>query len=156
MATQYPVKLAVTLVPVWHSEPPRVRVAVRDDVREIDLVEPTTVKFQFVSSDACGLTVEFLNKQDSDTDIKRNLDKAVIINNISFFGISDPKFVWAGIYEPIYPELWAEQQRSKGVILKNQLTAQSYMGWNGKWTLTFDVPVFSWIHKIQNLGWIYG
>ena len=32
----------------------------------------------------------------------------------------------------------------------------SYLGFNGKWTLTFTVPVFTWIHQTQNQGWIYG
>jgi hypothetical protein len=36
-------------------------------------------------------------------------------------------------------------------LLKNH----TYLSWNGKWTLTFDVPVFTWIHRVQNLGWIY-
>jgi len=152
---KHPVKLAITLVPVWHSEPPRICVAVNDDRRERDLTRPATLEFEFESDKPCDLTVEFLNKRDHDTVPEHNLDKAVIINNVSFFGISDPKFVWAGVYEPRYPKLWIQEQRSRGVALQQQLTNQSYLGWNGKWTLTFDVPVFTWIHKIQNLGWIY-
>ena len=155
MATQYPVKLSITLRPVWHAEPPRVRVTVNHQVQELDLVEITTLKFNFESDCACDLVVEFLNKQDSDTVPEHNLDKAVVIESVSFFGINDPKFVWAGVYEPRYPELWATEQQSHGVVLQKQLTNQSYMGWNGKWTLTFEVPVFTWIHKVQNLGWIY-
>jgi hypothetical protein len=155
MTIQYPVKLAVTLRPIWHADPPRVRISVLDDVREIDLTEIQTLKFNFETADTCNLVVEFLNKHDSDTVLEHNLDKAVVISKVSFFGINDPKFVWAGVYEPVYPELWAKEQQSRGVVLKKQLTNQSYMGWNGKWTLTFEVPVFTWIHKVQNLGWIY-
>lgn len=155
MTTLYPVDVAVTLSPVWHAEPPRVRVTVNHEVQEFDLVEIKTLKFNFESNCACDLVVEFLNKQDSDTVPEHNLDKAVVISDVSFFGISDPRFVWAGVYEPMYPELWATEQQSRGVVLRKQLTNQSYMGWNGKWALTFDVPVFTWMHNVQNLGWIY-
>jgi hypothetical protein len=155
MATQYPVKLAVTLKPVWHLDPPRVRLGINDNLTEIDLTETATINFEFESDQSCELTVEFLNKQDNDTVPDQGLDKAVIVESISFFGIEDPKFVWAGIYEPKYPELWASQQKAQGVALKQQLCPHNYLGWNGKWTLTFDVPVFTWIHQTQNLGWLY-
>ena len=151
MAIQYPVKLAVTLRPIWHQDPPRIRLGVNDSLTEVEVQETITMNFEFVSTHVGKLSIEFLNKQDSDTIVELNLDKAVVIENISFFGISDPRFIWAGEYRPNYPELWASQQKNLQTVLKNH----NYLGWNGKWTLTFDVPVFTWIHKIQNLGWIY-
>lgn len=156
MAIKYPVKIAVTLRPVWHQDPPRIRVGIDNNLTEIDLRKNTTINFDFESDSACELSVEFLNKQDSDTVPESGLDKAVIIENVSFFGISDPKFVWAGIYTPNYPEPWATQQQSQGVALKQHLTPHNYLSWNGKWRLTFTVPVFTWIHQTQDLGWIYG
>ena len=155
MATQYPVKLSITLRPVWHQDPPQIQLGINNNLTKIDLTEAATINFDFESDRDCQLSVEFLNKQDFDAVLEHNLDKAVVIESVSFFGINDPKFVWAGVYEPRYPELWAKEQHSRGVVLQKQLTNQSYMGWNGKWTLTFEVPVFTWIHKVQNLGWIY-
>lgn len=152
MTTKYLVKLALTLEPVWHQDPPRVRVGVGTNLTEIDLREPATINFEFASDRSCDLVVEFLNKQDGDTVPDKNLDKAVIIKSVSFFGIEDPKFVWAGRYEPRYPEPWYSQQRTKPSKI---LTSHNYLSWNGQWRLTFDVPVFTWIHKIQALGWIY-
>jgi hypothetical protein len=55
-------------------------------------------------------------------------------------------------FEPEYPEPWASEQSN----LESELTAHPYLGWNGCWSLTFGVPVFTWIHQTQNLGWIYG
>jgi hypothetical protein len=156
MAIQYLVKLSLTLEPVWHQEPPKVITGIGANVTELELKNTTTVNFEFVSDRSCELVVEFCNKKDTDTVPDQNLDKAVIIKNIAFFGISDPKFVWAGEYEPLYPEPWASQQREQGIELQPRLTGHNYLSWNGKWTLTFDVPVFTWIHKTQNLGWIYG
>ncbi len=93
------------------------------------------------------LAVEFLNKQDTDTDLINNRDKAVVINAIEFFGIESPRFVWAGEYRPTYPT----HMKSQPAILKYQ----NYLGWNGVWYLDFTVPIFTWIHQVEDLGWIY-
>lgn len=152
----YPVKLSVTLQPIWHQDPPKVRVSVDTKQSEMVLTQTTTINFEFDAVENCHLVVEFLNKHNHDCVPDQNLDKAVIVDSVGFFDIVDPRFVWAGVYEPEYPEPWATEQKNQGVVLKQQLCPHNYLGWNGKWTLTFDVPVFTWIHKIQNLGWIYG
>jgi hypothetical protein len=77
---------------------------------------------------------------------------AVIIDSVEFFGISDPRFVWAGVYWPEYPEPWLSQQNPSP---QAALTNHNYLGWNGVWRLNFDVPVFTWIHKTLGMGWIY-
>ena len=144
--------MAVTLEPVWHQDPPRVKIGIDNNLTEINLKQTTTINFEFVATGSCVLTVEFLNKQNSDTVPDQGLDKAVIIKSIDFFGIEDARFVWAGTYQPQYPEPWLSQQINKPPKV---LTSHNYLSWNGKWQLTFDVPVFTWIHKIQNLGWIF-
>ena len=152
----YLVKLAISLRPVWHADPPRIRIGIDNDLTELVLTELTTINFEFTAVKDCQLLVELLNKTDSDCIPDLNLDKAVVIESVDFFGIADPRFSWAGIYEPVYPEPWAQEQHDQGVALKRQLCPHTYLSWNGKWTLTFSVPVFTWIHKIQNLGWLYG
>jgi hypothetical protein len=156
MAMTYLVKLAISLRPIWHADPPRVRIGINNNLSEIVLTESTTINFEFTAVKDCQLIVELLNKTDADTIPDRNLDKAVVIESVDFFGIADPRFAWTGIYEPVYPEPWAQEQQDQGVALKRQLCPHTYLSWNGKWTLTFGVPVFTWIHQIQNLGWLYG
>lgn len=151
----YPIKLALTLKPVWHQDPPRVRIGINNNLTEICLRDSTTINFDFESNCNCELSVEFLNKQNSDCVPALGLDKAVIIESVDFFGITDPKFVWAGVYQPNYPESWITEQQEQNVILESHLRSHNYLGWNGKWTLTFTVPVFTWIHQVQDLGWIY-
>ena len=151
MPTTYPVKLSVTLKPIWHQDPPRVRIGLDRNLTDIDVPDTTTINFEVESNHSMTLTVELLNKHDGDTVPEQGLDKAVIVESVSFFGIADPQFVWAGEYRPCYPEPWASKQSNLNPVLKNH----NYLGWNGKWTLTFDVPVFTWMHQIQNLGWIY-
>lgn len=97
-------------------------------------------------------SVEFLNKHNNDTDITTGKDKSVIIDRVTFNNIDDPKFAWAGEYCPDYPEPWHSEQLIKP---QTSLTSCTYLGWNGKWELTFSVPVFTWVHKVQDLGWAY-
>ena len=155
MTIQYPVKLEIKLRPVWHDNPPEINIGINDDTQRVVLTDDQIFHYEFTADNTAILSVELLNKTDADTVPDSGLDKAVIIESISFFGISDPKFVWAGVYEPKYPEPWASEQRDQGVVLKQHLSPHTYLGFNGKWTLTFDVPVFTWMHKVQDLGWIY-
>jgi len=152
MATQYPVKIDVVLRPIWHDNPPEINIGIDDNINKIILREKQTLHYEFTADNRTTLSIELLNKTDSDTVPDKGLDKAVEIESVSFFDISDDRFVWAGIYQPKYPEPWYSQQPVKPEPL---LKSHTYLSWNGKWTLTFDVPVFTWIHRVQNLGWIY-
>jgi hypothetical protein len=152
MAIDYIVKLDIRLQPIWHDDPPEINIGINDDIQRIILLEEQTFHYEFIANNQSTLSIELLNKTDADTVADKGLDKAVVIESIGFFGINDNRFAWAGIYEPKYPELWYSQQTVKPEpLLKNH----TYLSWNGKWTLTFDVPVFTWIHRVQNLGWIY-
>ncbi len=146
MAITYPVKLSVTLRPMHHNRVLLVEMGINQNFTTISLNDTTTTNWEFETNTDCSLTVEFLNNQDQE---------AVVVEAVRFFGIEDPKFAWAGVFEPEYPEPWATQQRSQGVVLNPQLSPHTYLSWPGKWTLTFSVPVFTWIHRTQGLGWMY-
>lgn len=77
---------------------------------------------------------------------------ALLIKSLSFNTISSPKFTWAGVYTPEYPEPWATEQ---GPTLAKELKHTDYLGWNGVWRLEFTAPVFTWIHQVEGLGSIY-
>jgi hypothetical protein len=145
MTTEFLVKLAVTLTPKMSKTPPWVLVSVPGQVHRIELWETQRIGLEFTASSG-WLEIVFYNKPDTDNTM------AVVIDKIEFFGISDPKFVWAGMYAPKYPEPWYSQQTPQPAA---ELYQQNYLGWNGSWRLDFDIPVFTWMHRIQNLGWIY-
>lgn len=139
MSTEYSLKLALTLRPVGH---PWVRVTVNDQTNSFVLANEKIIEFEQTCVAGSGyLRVEHFDKAENDA------DTAVIIESISFFGISDPRFVWAGSYVPQYPEHYPDKQPL--------LMAHSYLGWNGIYTLNFEIPIFSWIHQTLNLGWLY-
>lgn len=101
------------------------------------------------------LAVNFTNKKDTDTDMVTGADKAVIVDRVIFNDIESPRFVWNGVYCPDYPEPWATEQRQAGHTLEPLLKSYNYLGWNGQWSLTFTTPIFTWIHQVEDLGWIY-
>lgn len=82
-----------------------------------------------------------------------NIDTAVEIVSVSFEGIELDRFKWNSRYYPDYPEPWASQQTEP---LPEFQEAATYLGWNGRWELYFEAPIFTWIHKLESLGWIYG
>lgn len=138
MATEYPVKMSVALEPVGK---PWVIIEVNGQGQLQQLVVETDFNFDFRADKTARLTVQHFNKSDLDP------VTAVIVKRISFFGISDPKFVWAGTYCPDYPEHYEHKIAS--------LPGQEYLGWNGTYQLDFSIPVFTWMHQIKNFGWIY-
>lgn len=138
-------KVALTLTPKLSQVAPEVFVSVPGYVIHETLWKTKRVELEFTAP-VGWVEVVFMNKPDDDPDM------AVIVDKIEFFGISDPRFVWAGVYAPKYPEPWYSQQTTEPPA---KLPQQNYMGWNGKWRLDFSVPVFTWMHQTLNLGWIY-
>lgn len=142
----YPVEMSVTMQPLHHDRPLPIQIGINGDFVNVNLDKNTTRDFKIFCHDTCTLQIKLADKRDQES---------VVIQQVAFFGIADPRFAWAGVYEPEYPEPWATEQFNAGVILQPQLSPHTYLSWPGTWTLTFEVPVFSWMHKIQDLGWIY-
>ena len=144
----------IVLEPIFHDDPPSIKVRLTDkEIFSGRLLEQTSVKFDTkLPEGVYNLSVEFNNKTDRDVIPDLGLDKAVVIKSLTLAGVQSSKFVWSGVYVPNYPEPWYSQQNSRP---DERLINQTYLGWNGVWTLTFTSPIFTWIHKIENLGWIY-
>ena len=133
------VKMCVTLEPRGR---PWVIVEASGQGQLQQMVDTTDFSFDFKADNGGYLKVTHFGKADNDP------TTAVIIKSISFFGIEHPKFIWSGTYYPDYPEHYSDKISS--------LPGQGYLGWNGVYRLEFSVPVFTWMHQVQNLGWIYG
>jgi len=147
----------ILLKPVWHDDLPEVSVKLNQrnyfsgklaEVTEISIKENLPEGKHFLS-------VDFLNKNNADTIPGTDLDKAVVIESIEFNKIHSPRFVWNGIYKPIYPDEWADQNAQNGITLPGEIQFCNYLGWNGTWRLDFTAPIFTWIHQIENHGWLY-
>jgi len=89
------------------------------------------------------LFIDFYNKPDLDPDM------AVEIEYVEFEGMRLDRFRWNSRYYPRYPANWDSANSPEFY------DSSTYMGWNGRWELYFETPIFTWIHRLENLGWIY-
>lgn len=133
----YPVKIELLLKPIGT---PRCLIQIGDQKNETILTEDSWFTFHCQGNGINTLSVIHQGKQDSDP------TTAVIVESIKFDDISSPKFVYQGIYTPTYP---------KHLLGNKKTLNQNYLSWNGVWTLEFTLPIYTWIHKVENLGWIY-
>jgi hypothetical protein len=150
-------RIDLSLQSVWWRHPPEIKITIADHVLFAGALEQDQV-FNFEQDLPPGeymLDIKFYGKTDLDTDVINNRDTAVIVNNIIFNNISSEKFVWQGQYRPEYPVAWLQQQIEMGKQPDAELHYHTYLGWNGTWSLRFSTPIFTWIHRVENLGWVY-
>ena len=68
-------------------------------------------------------------------------ETAVVIKQLQLDGIDlVPKFDYLAVYDNDH----------------NFTNPTSYLGFNGKWTLTFDRPFYQWLHQATGQGWLLG
>ena len=155
MDTRYHLQARLTLEPVMWQEAPLIKVGLDEKVVYDGFLDTIT---QYVFDDMLSMGdhriwINFLNKKDSDT--QSGKDKAVKVSELSFFSITSPRFVWQGTYEPIYPQGWIDQLKAQDLTPQPRLHHHDYLSWNGTWFLEFSMPIFTWIHNVEYLGWIY-
>jgi len=152
---KYKTEIKLYITPVWHKEPPICVVRFSKDVMfKEEITESKVYSYEeYLEEGNHDIIIKFLNKKNYDTIDGK--DKAIKIDKIVFNNIEGEKFVWQGIYQPIYPEPWLSQQKKLNKTPMPTLTAQTYLGWNGEWKLTYSAPIFTWIHKVNAHGWIY-
>ena len=150
---QFDTNIEIVLKPHWWRTIPVITYGIDD--QEIDMMQLnniTTLLFSFpLSKGNHNIWFDFTNKDYLDSQLENGLDMAVEIVSVTIEGMTLDRFRWAGEYRPIYPEPWASTQHD---LLPN-IKSATYMGWNGRWNLPFTTPIFTWIHRLENLGWLY-
>ena len=151
----YPIDISILIKPIWFDRVPTGKIGINGNIKDFEVQQETWFDFKFegVLNETCQIRVEHYGKTDSDTDIINNRDTALIVEQVKLNEFNNPKFAWAGKYQPNYPEGWINQ--NKGAKLQKILSPHTYLGWNGVWTLDITLPVYTWIHQIDGLGWIY-
>lgn len=96
------------------------------------------------------LHLDFRNKQYREC--THDQDMAVEITAVRFQHLKDD-FKLHTVYAPDYPEPWASQQKQKGIELDTTIHS-NYLGWNGRWSLEFNTPIYQWLHRKLNMGWL--
>jgi hypothetical protein len=79
-------------------------------------------------------------------------DIGIEIKSLKFQNLSDEFSIYS-LYKPIYPEHWIKENLAKGHVL-DPIIHSNYIGWCGQWWISFETPIYQWIHKRLNLGWL--
>jgi hypothetical protein len=149
------VDISIHINPIYHQEPPRIKVMVDDDIiHHGDVIGNTIFNYSGnMKNDNHKLSITLLNK--TDLDCVDGKDKAIIIDKVTFFGIDSNKVLNHSSYVPLYSEAYLKSMINLNKSLDTELIGCNYLGWNGEWVMIFEVPVFKWLHKIEDLGWVY-
>lgn len=139
----------VCLQPRWWRTKPEITYGINDlTINTILITNRTTLRMTFpLTPGEHKFWFTFNNKDYADSQLENGHDMAVEIESVSFENITLDRFKWAGIYYPEYPAEYPD----KDPVIKSA----TYLGWNGRWELPFTTPIFTWIHQIENLGWLY-
>jgi hypothetical protein len=117
------------------------RITVDDQTQELIVDRESWVHISCQGQGTRTLLIEHYGKTDADP------TTALIVEQIRFNEITSPRFVYQGTYYPTYPK---HLLGSADVLYH-----QNYLSWNGVWRLEFTLPIYTWIHKTLDLGWIY-
>jgi hypothetical protein len=116
---------------------PNVTVSVAGVVKTYDrLSDIITLDYRIALLDLFAVNIELRNKH-----YTTEYETAVIIKQLSVDNIE---------LIPNYDYL-AEYRNDH-----NNNNPTSYLGFNGKWTLTFDRPFYHWLHQHSAQGWLIG
>lgn len=83
---------------------------------------------------------------------KKEKDMHIKIKHIGFQDIED-NFHYFSKYKPEYPTEWLQQQNEIGKVWEEYILSD-HIGWNGIYYIDFETPIYRWIHKKLNLGWL--
>lgn len=114
---------------------PECRVGIDDDIIDYRLSQAIILDYYRDLTDIFSINIELINKEYTE-----EYETAIILG-LSVDGIN---------IVPEYTHL-AHYDNDHGFK-----DPTNYLGFNGKWTLTFDRPFYQWLHQAQNQGWLIG
>lgn len=150
---KYKTLIEIDVSPEYHLTAPTIITGIDSAVEHRTIEQNTTLIFDTeLSFGSHQVIIDFVGKTNADCVPSQNLDKTLTINKIRINGICLERFLWESTYTPVYPEPWYSQQATKPPKTHK---GSVKLGWNGRWQLDFTAPVFTWIHKIEKMGWIW-
>jgi hypothetical protein len=143
------IEFDICLKPLWWKTQPEVTYGINDlTINTIQIQNYTTLRLAYpLAPGEHKLWVTFNNKDYNESLLDQGLDMAVEIDSVGIEGITVDRFKWAANYYPDYPADYPDKQK----VIKSA----TYLGWNGRWELPFTTPIYTWIHQLENLGWLY-
>jgi hypothetical protein len=113
---------------------PDFRVAVNNNISEYtQLSGPIILDYRVDLLDSIFVDIDLYNKHYT-TEYETAIIIRLSIDNTEII----PKYDYLSEYENDH----------------NNNSPTSYVGFNGKWTLTIDEPFYHWLHRISGQGWL--
>jgi hypothetical protein len=115
---------------------PMTRFGVDEHIIDYTLTETLSLDYEVKLTNPFTVIIELYNKN-----YNADNETAVIIRRLSVDNISIiPEYTQYAVYD-----------NDHGFT-----DPTNYLGFNGKWTLTFDLAFYQWLHQARSQGWLIG
>ena len=152
-------KFVIELYSDYWKNPPIAEIYVNQDSKYKNYIKgtkenPDVISFEYALEEGqeYSLMIDRYNKSERETNVvdgKILNDQLLHIKRIEIDQIDIGALVYEGVYKPIYPPRWAQQQKQAGNDLPISFKNVTCMGHNGTWTFTFGSPFYMWL--LENL-----
>ena len=150
--TQETIQFKLEFLSVFWDQPPGTTILIDDEIKFDGLIKNPTTIISFdhlLNFGQHQLSIRRYNKTGNQVRINDSgqlEDQMLSIKKITIDNINIRNIIWCKSYnEPEYPELWASQQRAKGINLEKFILGETNFGHNCTWRLEFTSPFYQFI-----------
>ena len=149
---KYEIKIKILIEPSYLLSAPHVTCGIDQHIFFQDNIEKVQelIIQDTVTTGTHRFFLQLTNKDDAAS--KKDQDMCVKIKKITFQDMEE-NFHYFSRYRPEYPQKWLQQQKELGKEW-NDTILSDHIGWNGTYYIDFETPVYRWIHRKLNLGWL--
>ena len=123
-----------------------------DTICDIEISRPQSIRIEkLLFTGDHRLEIYFYNKNSKESGSKDE-EMSILIKHIRFQHI-DKDFHFLSSYFPEYPPGFVADQKKQGKVWSESILS-NHLGWNGKYVVEFQTPVYQWLHEKLNLGWL--
>jgi hypothetical protein len=148
----YAIKIKILLEPIYQDAAPHIIYGIDTNIlsqQSICYAQEIVINSK-LSRGSHRFFLELVNKDHAAN--KKDRDMHIKIKHIGFQDMEE-NFHYFSKYRPVYPTQWLQQQKEMGKEWPETILS-NHMGWNGTYYIDFETPIYKWIHKKLNLGWL--
>ena len=148
----YAIKIKILLEPIYQYAAPHIIYGIDTNImsqQSIRSAQEIVINSK-LSQGSHRFFLELTNKDHAAN--KKDRDMHIKIKHIGFQDMEE-NFHYFSKYQPVYPTQWLQQQKEMGKEWPETILS-NHMGWNGTYYIDFETPIYKWIHKKLNLGWL--
>lgn len=130
---------------------PEIKICVDYDVfacRRLDQLHDPVVIDTRLMPGSHSVSIDF----DDHAAVARDPALVVTVRSLKFQYLPDEFNIYS-FYRPDYPEHWIKENLAQGHVLAPVIHS-NHIGWCGRWWVDFETPIYTWIHRKLDLGWL--